>query len=430
MAIDSKNLLVWVKAMSRGNALPLDASEVYDSLSAAESYAATAIAYPGQTVKAKLEDGKYHTYVLQPSDAGYVLEEVGIDQSKLKQYVQVVSTLPTTGQAEGVLYICGTDGSIWNGSEWKTVFTDLSSELDEKAPIANPVFTGTVKVGANEVATKNYVDGLMENLVSDVPWVLNSSDTDTTDPREIRAGETARVASAGLWFGHECEVGDLVIFIENFDYAGDGYGAGGANYADKVIVVQANIDGAVTSTADVTTVGEIVVFDATTGKVIKGSGIQLASLQDAISKAHTHTMTEAELLESAENTAAGLVANKANKATTLSGYEITDAYTKTEVDNLLTPITNNLNEKAGSTEAKAWIATAKEEALDEAATAAEEKINARVGAIDETETVKAYVDRVVQSGGTDTSAAIATAKQEAITTSKEYTDSCLAVTVF
>ena len=61
MAIESKNLLVWVKAMSRGQALPLDASEIHDSLAAAGTYAASAIAYEGQTIKAKLEDGKLVT---------------------------------------------------------------------------------------------------------------------------------------------------------------------------------------------------------------------------------------------------------------------------------------------------------------------------------------------------------------------------------
>ena len=72
MAIDSKNLLVWVKAMSRGQALPLDASEIYASLAEAQNYASTsAIAYAGQTVKAMTEDGKYHSYTLQPSEAGY-----------------------------------------------------------------------------------------------------------------------------------------------------------------------------------------------------------------------------------------------------------------------------------------------------------------------------------------------------------------------
>ena len=58
MAIESKNLLVAIKAYSRGNALPLDASEVHASLADANAYANSATAYPGQTIKA-LVDGKY-----------------------------------------------------------------------------------------------------------------------------------------------------------------------------------------------------------------------------------------------------------------------------------------------------------------------------------------------------------------------------------
>ena len=110
MAIESKNLLVWVKAMSRGQALPLDASEIYSTLAEAEAYASSsAIAYAGQTVKALTEDGKYHTYTLQPSEAGYVLEEIGsVNESELTQYVMVVDALPESGQVEGVLYINNT----------------------------------------------------------------------------------------------------------------------------------------------------------------------------------------------------------------------------------------------------------------------------------------------------------------------------------
>ena len=96
MAIESKNLLVWVKAMSRGQALPLDASEVYSSYAEATTYASSPTAYAGQTIKALMEDGKYHSYTLQPSDAGYILEEVGaLKASDLKQFVMVVDELPT-----------------------------------------------------------------------------------------------------------------------------------------------------------------------------------------------------------------------------------------------------------------------------------------------------------------------------------------------
>lgn len=217
-----------------------------------------------------------------------------------------------------------------------------------------------------------------------------------------------------------------------------------------VMVIQANIDGAVTSSADAATVGEIVVFDAVSGKVIKGSGVQIASLNDAISKAHEHTnkskldtydKTQAELLEAAKTEAQGLVtalssevtgklADKANSATTLAGYGITDAYTKTEVDELLQPITENLNSKAATKDVEDWIATAKEEALEEAATAASTALNARIGNIPADTTVQSYIDTAVGSGGTASAQAIATAKQEAIDASKAYTDAALTVTVF
>lgn len=224
MAIESKNLLVWVKAMSRGQALPLDASEIHASLAEAQAYAGTAIAYPGQTVKALMEDGKYHEYILQPSEAGYTLEEVGaIKESDLKQYVQVMATLPTSGQIQGILYINTTDktGSIWDGSKWVQVFKevdatiadiddrvdDLEVAMDDKAPIENPVFSGTVKVGDNEVALKNYVDGLFANLVSATPKVVDSTNP---IPAGYKAGEHYRVAEAGTYAGQKCEAGDVI----------------------------------------------------------------------------------------------------------------------------------------------------------------------------------------------------------------------------
>lgn len=448
MAIDSKNLLVWVKAMSRGQALPLDASEVYNSLAEAQNYASTsAIAYPGQTIKAKLEDGKYHSYILQPSEAGYVLEESGaVDASDLKQYVQLVEALPESAQVEGVLYIHNTDGYVWTGSAWKKVFWDVTSEVtavadrvsdieDEmpnKAPLENPVFSGVVKVGEDEVALKSYVEGLFANLVSSVPGIVDSANA--LPAEGYKAGQTFRVAEAGTYAGVKCETGDLIMVVK--DYAAD------TASNDDFMVIQANIDGAVTSSAETSTVGEIVVFDAVTGKVIKGSGVQIASLNDAIVKAHEHAnatqlatydKTQAELLAAAKAEAEGLVAahetavntaleGKADKATTLEGYGITDAYNKTEIDATVKTITDNLNTKISGADVDTKIATAKEETLEEAATAANEALVAKVGAIPADTTIQAYIDTAVGSGGTASAQAIATAKQEAINTAKDYTD--------
>ena len=457
MAIESKNLLVWVKAMSRGQALPLDASEIYASLAEAQNYASTsAIAYAGQTVKAMTEDGKYHSYTLQPSEAGYTLEEIGaIKQSDLKQYVMVVDALPESGQEQGILYICDTTGSIWTGSAWKTVFHDVQVDLDTmgeridnvetaldtKAPIENPIFSGTVKVGEDEVALKTYVDGLFANLEERcaIPSIVDSTNP---IPADYKAGESYRVAEAGTYVGVECEVGDLILVIKD-------YVAGTASDAD-FMVLQANIDGAVTSTADVTTIGEIVVFDSVTGRVIKGSGVQIASLNDAIAKAHEHSNKEvldtynksqAELLAAAKTEAQALVTahetavntaldGKADKATTLEGYGITDAYTKTAIDEKVQVITDNLNTKITADDVDTKIATAKTETLETAASNAAEKLDARIGDIPTDTTVKSYIDTAVGSGGTASAEAIAQAKQEAINTSKTYTDTALTIVEF
>lgn len=457
MAIESKNLLVWVKAMSRGQALPLDASEIYASLAEAQNYASTsAIAYAGQTVKAMTEDGKYHSYTLQPSEAGYTLEEIGaIKQSDLKQYVMVVDALPESGQEQGILYICDTTGSIWTGSAWKTVFHDVQVDLDTmgekidnvetalgtKAPIENPIFSGTVKVGEDEVALKTYVDGLFANLEERcaIPSIVDSTNP---IPADYKAGESYRVAEAGTYVGVECEVGDLILVVKD-------YVAETASDAD-FMVLQANIDGAVTSTADVTTIGEIVVFDSVTGRVIKGSGVQIASLNDAIAKAHEHSNKEVldtynksqtELLAAAKTEAQALVTaheaavntaldGKADKATTLEGYGITDAYTKAAIDEKVQIITDNLNTKITANDVDTKIATAKTETLETAASNAAEKLDARIGDIPTDTTVKSYIDTAVGSGGTASAEAIAQAKQEAISTSKTYTDTALTIVEF
>lgn len=448
--IDSKNLLVWVKAMSRGQALPLDASEIHASLAEAQTYAASAIAYEGQTIKAKLEDGKYHEYILQPSDAGYALEEVGaINESDLKQYVMVVEALPESGQIEGILYINNTDGYVWTGSAWRKVFWDVTSDVTavservdelysamaDKAPLENPVFSGTVKVGEDEVALKSYVEGLFANLVSAEPGIV---DANHPLPAEYKAGQHFRVAEDGTYAGVECEIGDLILVVKN-------YNADTASDAD-FMVLQANVDGAVTSASDVTTVGEIVVFDSVTGKVIKSSGVQIASLNDAIAKAHEHAnkqildsydKSQGDLLAAAKAEAQALfdslqsdVAERfegvAEKGTTLAAYGIADAYTKTETDSLLKTITDNLNSKVTGAEVDTKIANAKEEILDEAASSASAALEERIGGIAPDTTIKSYIDAAVGSGGTSSAEAIATAKQEAIETSKAYTDEQIA----
>lgn len=85
-----------------------------------------------------------------------------------------------------------------------------------------------------------------------------------------KVGWTYKVITAGTYAGIKCEVGDMLIAINN------------GPVSDTIVVnadwtvVQANIDGAVTGPASATA-GHIAVFDGATGKVIKDGTYTIAT---------------------------------------------------------------------------------------------------------------------------------------------------------
>ena len=426
MAIDAKNLVVAAKVYSRGVALPLDASSVYESLGEAQSYAKNPIAYAGQIITVK-EGDKYNAYILDGEAGTYTLSKVGVDASAVKNYVQVVSNLPEEGQEQGVIYINTTDskGYIYDGSEFQVIFEDvtneegeslqkqlenLKTELAAKAPINNPVFTGTVTLAADpttnlEAATKQYVDRLVAGINDFTVGVVDSSTPLPATDYEV--GQTFRVAEAGTYAGVECEAGDLIIVI--------------ADYADTFknsdfLVVQANVDGAVTG-PDASTDANIVVFDGTTGRKIKDSSVTIASVSDAVAKAHEHanktqldsfTKTQTDLESEMDSKISTALKDYATTES-LGGYVTAETYgtDKASLNTRLGTIETNLNTKITA-----------------------DNLAARIGDIPAESTVKSYVDAAVGAGGADIGAAIETAKTEAIKTSKEYTDNALVITEF
>lgn len=427
MAIDAKNLVVAAKVYSRGVALPLDASSVYESLGEAQSYAKNPIAYAGQVITVK-EGDKYNAYILDGEAGSYTLTKVGVDASAIKNYVQVVSELPGTGQEQGVIYINTTDskGYIYDGSEFQVIFEDvtneegeslqeqlenLKTELAAKAPINNPVFTGTVTLAADpqsnlEAATKQYVDRLVAGIND---FTVGVVDADTPLPAtDYQVGQTFRVAEAGTYAGVECEAGDLIIVIKD-------YAAEGASDSD-FLVVQANVDGAVTG-PDASTDANIVVFDGATGRKIKDSSVTIASVSDAIAKAHEHankeildsfTKNETQLLGEVDSKIATALGDYATTED-LADYVTNETYQsdKAANDSRFGTIETNLNTKITATD-----------------------LANKIGEIGEGTTVKQYVDTAVGSGGADVAEQILQAKTEAITESKAYTDTAMTITEF
>lgn len=85
-----------------------------------------------------------------------------------------------------------------------------------------------------------------------------------------KVGWTYKVITAGTYAGIKCEVGDMLIAINN------GPVSGTTVVNTDWTVVQANIDGAVTGPASATA-GHIAVFDGATGKVIKDGTYTIAT---------------------------------------------------------------------------------------------------------------------------------------------------------
>ena len=425
MAFESNQLLVAVKAYARGNALPLDASSVYESLSEAQVYAQAANAYAGQIITVK-EDGKYNAYILDGEAGSYTLSKVGLDASAVKNYVQIVAELPVSGQEQGVIYINTTDskGYIYDGSEFVVIFEDVTNEegqslqeqldaidtkFDGYAPLTGATFTGTVTLAADpsgnlEAATKQYVDRLVAGINDFTIGIVDSSTPLPSADYEV--GQTFRVAEAGTYAGVECEAGDLIIVIKDYE-------SGSASDAD-FLVVQANIDGAVTG-PDASTDANIAVFDGTTGRKIKDSSVTLASLSDAIAKAHEHanktqldsfTKTETELLGEVDSKISTALQDYATTES-LGDYVTTETYNvdKAANESRFGTIESNLNTKITATD-----------------------LADKIGDIGEEVTVKQYIDTAVGSGGADVAEQILQAKQEAIETAQTYTDTALTIT--
>lgn len=433
---ETNQMLVAVKAYTRGNPLALDASSVWDSQSEAQTYANSAIAYGGQIITAKMDDNTYKAFILNPGDSGYTLTEIGANPSSIKQYV-IVGTRPGSGQEQGVIYIDNNVGYIWNGSDWVKIFEDVSADIsdledrvgtletdiDLKAPLANPEFTGSITLDGNDVATQTWVNSLIGQLNNGVPGIVD--DTDNPLPSTgYKAGQMWRVAAAGTYAGATCEVGDLILCLKNYD-------EGSAGNTD-FMVIQANIDGAVTG-PDAATDAHIVIFDGATGKVIKDSNVSISSLNDAIAKSHEHanktqldtyTMNQTELLSEAHDDAASQISTLQSSITESLATKADSAnvYTKSDIDDKLSAINTNLNTKVDSATVDSKI----EEATPSILADATEAFNTKIGDLGESQTVVEYVTKVVGSGGTDVAEQI----DEALSQAKAYTDQSLTIVEF
>lgn len=152
----------------------------------------------------------------------------------------------------------------------------VNAALSVKAPLASPAFTGvptapTPNSNTNtaQIATTEFVQALINSKIAAADAMIykgtiGKGGTATALPATHSVGWTYKVVTAGTYAGATCEVGDMIVCLNN----------GTTDNNDDWSVVQTNIDGAVTGPASAVT-NHVAVFDGTTGKVIKDSGFTI-----------------------------------------------------------------------------------------------------------------------------------------------------------
>lgn len=152
----------------------------------------------------------------------------------------------------------------------------VNAALSVKAPLASPAFTGVPtaptpngNTNTTQIATTAFVQALINSKIAAADAMIfkgtiGKDGTVTALPATHSVGWTYKVIAAGTYAGAACEVGDMIVCLNN----------GTADNNADWTVIQANIDGAVTGPAS-SVANHVAVFDGTTGKVIKDSGFTI-----------------------------------------------------------------------------------------------------------------------------------------------------------
>lgn len=197
------------------------------------------------------------TYTFQGASNGFKVTPSNGETQTVSVSPSIKNNVTKTDAATTAGYIPkfnNTTGVIENGYSVQTTLASSSTAI--------PTAAAVVAAIDNKIAA---ADAMIYK------GTLGTDGTVTKVPANgYKVGWTYKVITAGTYAGIKCEVGDMLIAINNGPVSGTT-----VVNADWT-VVQANIDGAVTGPASATA-GHIAVFDGATGKVIKDGTYTIAT---------------------------------------------------------------------------------------------------------------------------------------------------------
>lgn len=202
---------------------------------------------------------------------------------------------------------------------------ELQNSINTKANIA----TTLSGYGISDAYTKSQVDG----MVAGTFHFKGEKDSYDKLPTDAKTGDVWQVGEKEYAYNgtNWIELGfniDLSAYITSEAVAAD--------YATKNEL----------STAQ-TTLQNNINTKANSDDVYNKTTIDSKLAEKATTTSVTNLERRVETNESSLSSLGTTVANKADKSTTLAGYGITDAYTKTEINTKVTTLTNAVNSKLG-----------------------------------------------------------------------------------
>lgn len=343
-------------SINRTNPLPLDKNAVFASLEEAQTYAQGVLAYPGQFIAVVAEDNSVTGYIITVAGgAGAKLQmlaattasgDVGKDLADL---AAKVGTLETT--VEGIKTEIGAKAA------GETAATGIYKYVDDKVAAATPEgYTGVKADVTKLVGTDKGEDGRANKTVreiasEEVAKIVNGADESFDTLKEVADWISTHGTDAATM---NTQINANKAAIEKLNGTAETVGS-------VANTVNAAIDGALKAdgkdkyalAADLTTTnGKVTALETKTAGLTDAEGADMtvkayvdagdAKVDAKVAALSTKVENLGKLAAKDEVAETDLAAalktkidSKADKATTLAGYGIADAYTKTGAEGMV-----------------------------------------------------------------------------------------------
>lgn len=343
-------------SINRTNPLPLDKNAVFASYDEALTYAKGVLSYPGQFIAVVAEDGSVTGYIITVAGgAGATMQKLAAQTSTGDVVADLAALTTRVGNLE--TSVDGIKTEIGAKAAGEDAATGIYKYVDDKVAAATPEGYAGVKADVTKlVGTDKGEDGRANKTVreiasEEVAKIVNGADASFDTLKEISDWISTHGTDAATM---NTQIGENKAAIEKLNGTAETVGSV-ANTVNTAIDGALKADGKdkYALAADLTTAnGKITALETKTAGLTDAEGADMtvkayvdagdAKVDAKVTALSTKIDNLGKLAAKDEVAEADLAAalktkidGKADKATTLAGYGIEDAYTKTGAEGMV-----------------------------------------------------------------------------------------------